>query len=167
VAERVAASDVLDALLVVGSFAKETADESSDLDLMVAVTEGRFDEAWKQRVTLQTADSLAAWDFRPDRDKPIGARKFLTRDVVKVEISISDARAAGARLAEPFFVLVGDGQVADRYQRLEPIPPDVLEDYAQKLRQDGLVPEVEMRYGDLMHAIREMRSDIAVSEPTE
>ena len=157
VAERVAASDVLDALFVVGSLANNRADEASDLDLMIAVAEGRFDDAWEERTALQTPDALLAWDFRPDSQRPIGSRKFLTRDVVKVEIGMSDARAAGARLAEPFFVLVGDDDAADRYERLEPIPSDVLEEYAQKLRDEGLVPEVEMRYGDLMRAIREMR----------
>ena len=167
VAERVAASDALDALLVVGSFAKNRADEASDLDLMIAVGEGQFDEAWEQRAALQTPYALVAWDVRPDSDRPLGSRKFLTRDVVKVEITMSDARAAGARLAEPFFVLVGDDDVADRYERLEPIPDDVLEEYAQKLREEGLVPEVEMRYGDLMRAIRTMRTDVERTKPGE
>jgi hypothetical protein len=80
---------------------------------------------------------------------------------------MSDARAAGARLAEPFFVLVGDDDVADRYERLGPIPDDVLEEYAQKLREEGLVPEVEMRYGDLMRAIRMMRTDVERTKPGE
>jgi len=156
----VAASNTLDALLIVGSFAKNFADEASDLDLMVAVADGQFDQAWEEREALQTPNALVAWDFRPDSERPLGSRKFLTRDVVKVEIGMSDARAAGARLAEPFFVLVGDDEVADRYERLEPIPDDVLEEYAQKLREEGLVPEVEMRYGDLMRAIRTMRAGV-------
>ncbi len=167
VAELVAADDALDALLVVGSFAKNRADEASDLDLMIAVAEGRFDDAWEQRAALQTPDALVAWDFRPDSERPLGSRKFLTRDVVKVEIGMSDARAAGARLAEPFFVLVGDDEVADRYERLEPIPDDVLEEYAQKLREKGLVPEVEMHYGDLMRAIRTMRAEAEERKPPE
>jgi hypothetical protein len=163
----VAADDVLDALLVVGSFAKNRADEASDLDLMIAIAEGRFDDAWEQRTTLQTPDALVAWDFRPDPERPLGSRKFLTRDVVKVEITMSDARAAGARLAEPFFVLVGDDEVADRYERVEPIPDDVLQEYERKLREEGLVPEVELRYGDLMHAIRAMRGNIEKHEAPE
>ena len=59
-------------------------------------------------------------------ERPIGSRTFIARDVIKVEITLSDARAAGALLAESFFVLVGDGHAGDRYQRLEPIPADVL-----------------------------------------
>jgi hypothetical protein len=167
VAEHVAGNDALDALLVVGSFAKDRADEASDLDLMIAVAEGRFDDAWEQRTALQTPDALVAWDFRPDSERPLGSRKFLTREVVKVEIGMSDARAAGARLAEPFFVLVGDDEAADRYERLEPIPDDALEEYAQKLREEGLVPEVEMRYGDLMRAIRTMLAEAEERKPPQ
>ena len=70
-------------------------------------------------------------------------------------------------LPNPSFVLVGDDDVADRYERLEPIPDDVLEEYAQKLREEGLVPEVEMRYGDLMRAIRTMRTDVERTKPGE
>jgi predicted nucleotidyltransferase len=44
----VQADDALDALLVVGSFAGDSADEASDLDLMVAVSAGQFEEAWAQ-----------------------------------------------------------------------------------------------------------------------
>jgi hypothetical protein len=36
-----------------------------------------------------------AWDFRPPpQERPIGTHKFLTRVIVKVEITLSDPRAA-------------------------------------------------------------------------
>lgn len=60
VAERVEQSELLDALLVVGSFAKGLADEASDLDLMIAVAEERFADAWADRERLQTPDALCA-----------------------------------------------------------------------------------------------------------
>ena len=154
VAERVEQSDLLDALIVIGSFAKVTADEASDLDLLIAVSEGEFDQAWERRSKLETRDALVAWDFRPEPDKPIGTRKFLTRDMIKVELQLSDAAAAEAVLAEPRFALVGEDAVMERYAPLNPIPAEVLADYARRIREDGLVPEVELRYSDLMAAIR-------------
>lgn len=157
VAERVARSELLDALIVIGSFAKAQADEASDLDLMIAVSEGRFEEAWERRAELETPGALVAWDFRPERHKPIGTRKFLTRDIVKVELQLSDASAAEAVLAEPRYVLVGDDAVTERYAPLKPIPADVLSAYAQRIRDEGHVPEVESRYSDLMEAIRHSR----------
>ena len=157
VAERVEQSDLLDALIVIGSFAKVTADEASDLDLLIAVSEGEFDQAWERRSKLETPDALVAWDFRPEPDKPIGTRKFLTRDMIKVELQLSDAAAAEAVLAEPRFALVGEDAVMERYAPLKPIPAEVLADYARRIREDGLVPEVELRYSDLMAAIRRAR----------
>ncbi len=158
VAERVEQSELLDALIVVGSFAKVQADEASDLDLLIAVSEGRFEEAWERRTELETPDALVAWDFRPEsHDRPIGGRKFLTRDIVKVELQLSDASAAGAMLAEPRYVLVGDDAVTERYVPLKPIPPEVLSEYAQRIRDEGHVPEVESRYSDLMETIRHFR----------
>lgn len=158
VAECVERSDLLDALIVVGSFAKVRADEASDLDLLIAVSEGRFDEAWEHRADLETPDALVAWDFRPEpHDRPIGTRKFLTRDVVKVELQLSDPGPAAAKLAEPSYVLVGDAGAQARYVRLDPIPPDVLNAYAEKIRNEGLIPDVEARYSELMEAIRRAR----------
>jgi hypothetical protein len=56
---------------------------------MSAVAEGRFDDAWEQRAALQTPDALVTWDFRPDSERPLGSRQFLTRDEVEVEIGMS------------------------------------------------------------------------------
>jgi hypothetical protein len=158
VASQVAKSDSLDALIIAGSFAKNRADEASDVDLIITVAPGRFDAAWDQRAFLQTPDALFAWDVRRDPGRPAGARKFISRDIVKVEMGISDPTATEDDLADPYVVLVGDASVVERYKRLPPIPSDVLEAYAQKMRDEGLVPEVEMRYGDLMRAIRAARS---------
>ena len=62
------------------------------------------------------------------------------------------------RLAEPYAVIVGGDSVATRFPPLEPIPPDVLEAYAQELRDKGMVPEVETVYGDLRRALRRAAS---------
>jgi hypothetical protein len=94
----------------------------------------------------------------PDPARELGAIKFLSRDVVKVEFRSSTA-AGQNLLADPFVVLIGDATAAERFERRGPIPPDELEAYAQKLREEGKVPEVEMRYGDLMRAIRAAARD--------
>ncbi|MBA3375512.1 MAG: hypothetical protein H0U00_06815 [Actinobacteria bacterium] len=156
-AERVARSEHLDALIVIGSFATVQADEAGDLDLLIAVSEGRFPEAWDRRTELETRDALVAWDFRPEPHKPIGTRTFLTRDMIKVELQLSGPSAAGAVLAEPRHVLIGEESITKRYAQLEPIPPEVLSEYAQRIRDEGLVPEVESRYGELMEAIGRAR----------
>lgn len=86
-----------------------------------------------------------------------GGHKWITSDIVKVECGIVDPARVDAQLATPYAVIVGDPSIAARFPPLEPIPHDVLEAYAQKLRDEGLVPEVEARYGDLKAAIRASR----------
>ncbi len=76
---------------------------------------------------------------------------------MKVELSF--ATAAGRNLlADPFVVLVGNESGSERFERRGPIAADELEAYAQRLREEGKVHEVEMLYGDLMRAIRAART---------
>ncbi|MBA2462131.1 MAG: nucleotidyltransferase domain-containing protein [Actinobacteria bacterium] len=130
VAERVEDHPDLEALILIGSFAKDTADEASDVDMVVAVSEGRFDSAWEERHLLRPPDSLAAWDIRLDPQREIASHRFLSRDVVKVEILVATP-ASGFRLADPIAVVVGDEAVADGFERIPPIDPAVLEQYAR------------------------------------
>jgi len=154
---RVAEIPAVDGLLAIGSFAAGQPDELSDLDLVVVVPEGRFEEAWEQRASLQTPDALTWWDFRPYPDRDVGGHKFLTRDIVKVELLFSTP-SGGAQLADPYAVLVGDDSLGERFPRLKPIPRQELQEYAQKLRDEGAMPKVESLYGDLMTAIRDARA---------
>lgn len=154
VAERVVETPALDALILIGSFAKGTADEASDLDLVVAVGDGRIQEAWEQRNSLVTPDALVAWDDpRSDLSRQIVGRRFLSRDVVKVEVTMATP-SSPFRLADPFVVAVGDYAVVDGFERAEPIAHEVQKAYERELRDDGLVPEIELHYSDLMRAIR-------------
>ena len=153
VVERVANHPAFEALFLCGSFATGRADEVSDIDFIASIADGRFEEAWEQRSTLIPGDALLAWDRRSDPERELGAIKFLSRDVVKVELSF--ATMAGQNLlADPFIVLLGEEMTAERFERRGPIPADELEAYALRLRKEGKVPEVEMHYGDLMRAIR-------------
>jgi predicted nucleotidyltransferase len=157
VVEQVSGHPAFEALFLCGSFATGRADDASDIDFIASVADGRFVEAWEQRSELVPPDALFAWDRRADPKRELGAIKYLSREVVKVELSFSTA-AGQNLLADPFVVLVGDEKAAERFERRGPIPADELEAYAQRLRREGKVPEVEMRYGDLMRAIRAARS---------
>ena len=154
IAAVVADSVFFDALIIVGSFAKDRADAASDLDLMIPVRSGRFQEAWDARATLQPPGTPYSWDVRPPSEVEWAARKFITEEIVKVEIGITDPDVSGARIAIPFVVLEGDPASADRYRRAPPPTASDLEEAARQLRDVQLVPDVEQRYGELMAALR-------------
>ncbi len=65
----------LDALLLVGSLASDTADALSDVDLLVVVREDHFEQAWADREALQVADPLCAWDQPPVGDTEVAAHR--------------------------------------------------------------------------------------------
>jgi len=153
VAERVRDHPDLEALILIGSFAKHTADEASDVDLVVAVLEGRFEKAWADRHLLAPTNSLVAWDIRPDPEREIASHRFLSRNVVKVEILLATP-SSGFQLADPTAVVVGEKSVTERFHRIPAIDAEVLRQYAEELRAEGVLPEVELCYGNLMRAIR-------------
>lgn len=153
-AERAAALPQLDGLLLLGSFAAGRADPISDVDLVAVVAEGEFDAAWGHRRDLQTPGTLYEWDVRVESDGDAASHKWITQDIVKVECGFADASRSAMQLAEPYAVLVGDASVARRFPPLQPISSDVLEAYAQELRDKGMVPEIETIYGELRKALR-------------
>lgn len=119
---------------------------------------GQFENAWARRAELETPRTLFVWDLVVDPSLAEGGHKWITHDLVKVECGIVDPGRGDTQLAPPYAVVVGDPSIADRFPPLAPIPHEVLEAYAQKLRDDGLVPEVESRYGELKAAIRAAQS---------
>lgn len=153
-AELVENSDLYDGLLLIGSFVTGHADEVSDVDLIAVVAAGRFREAWRGRRELETPGTLFEWDLALEGECNVASHKWITRDIVKVECTIADPAGGDMQLAEPYAVIVGDPAIADRFPALQPISRDVLEAYAQELRDKGLVPEVETRYGALRDALR-------------
>jgi hypothetical protein len=158
-AEKAEAIPEVDGLLLLGSFAAGRADQISDVDLVVVVAEERFNDAWARRREFETDGTLFAWDVRLDSDGDAASHKWITHDIVKVECGFADAGRSAMQLAQPYAVLVGDASVATRFPSLEPIPHDVLEAYAQELRDKGMVPEVETHYGELRRALRRAMSD--------
>lgn len=112
---RAEASQGVASLLVVGSFASESADAVSDLDLIMLVADGGFDEAWHNRRELSTG-ALYRWDVGP-RGRG-GAHKWLTDDLVLVECLIGEPGAI--RVAEPWIQVAGI-HVAERIVPRDPI----------------------------------------------
>lgn len=157
-AAHVEAEPALDGLILIGSFAAGTADELSDVDSVIVVAEGSFDAAWERRQLLDPSDALCAWDIRTDATRDVGGRKFITRNIVKVECLIATP-SSGVRLADPYVVAAGDESVGERFRRVPPIPRTEIEDYAQEQREAGNVPEVEALYGTLMQTLRRATRD--------
>ena len=141
-AESVSSSPLLAGLLLLGSFARGNADWLSDVDFIVVVENGSFDEAWDRRHDLH-GDGVICWDYpRPD-DREVAAHRWLTQDLVLFDGLI--ATTAGTRLADPFVVLVGESSLADRMERFDP---------TAKRGNEIELHEVERLYGQLKLAAR-------------
>ncbi len=158
VGEQIAKMPEFDGLLILGSFASGATDDLSDVDLICVVADGRFAAAWKRRAELETPGALFVWDLVVDPSVDEGGHMWITRDLVKVDLGIVDPARGDTQLAPPYAVVVGDPSIARRFPPVEAIPLEMVEAYAQKLRDGGLVPEVESRYGDLKAAIRRARN---------
>lgn len=111
-------------VLVLGSFADNTADEVSNIDLLVVLARGAFNRTWSDRTTY-SAGALRAWDVEAD-GRPVGAHKWVTRDLVLVECLFSEA-GSGVRLAPPFVFLNGSEAAIDGLERRAPIPRSEVE----------------------------------------
>jgi hypothetical protein len=70
-------------------------------------------------------------------------------------------------LAAPAVVALGSAELLQRFPRSGEISRAQLETYAADIRASGDVPEVEIRYGELMAALRIARAKaLVVSRPT-
>ncbi len=149
----VAAAPTLEGAILLGSLARGVGDEVSDVDLIVVVRDGSFDEAWAAREALHGDDALAAWDdLEPGRPE-IGGHKWLSRDLVLVECLLATP-SSGVRIAEPFRVVSGAASLPERLVRRPPIERADLTAYAQEREQAGRVHEVERAYSELARAVR-------------
>lgn len=133
--------------LLCGSLATGTADELSDIDLIVVTPNERFKDAWAARSRLRGGDSLVAWDEMHDGFPQSGAHKWVTRDVIMVECLIA-APSSGVRLAEPYVVIAGDDDIASMLEGRPPI---------SRSEMGATASEVENRYDAFKMAVREAR----------
>jgi predicted nucleotidyltransferase len=138
---------------LLGSLARGDADDLSDVDLIVIVQEGSFEAAWAQRHALQGDDALAAWDDLDPERPEIGAHKWITRELVLVELVLATA-SSGIRLADPFLVVGGDAGVADQVERRPPIAREELREFADMRVEAGRANEIETTYEALVNAVR-------------
>jgi hypothetical protein len=152
IAERAEGHALLDGLIAIGSFATGSADEASDLDLIAVVAADAFEQVWTAREEFEPQGVVFGWDQTDDLGVEEGVRKFLTVDMVKVELVFTTGR--DFVLAEPYVVLVGNKSLPDRFQQRAAISSDDLDAYAQSRVDSGVVPEVEVRYGEFMSALR-------------
>lgn len=145
-AERIGATGSLDGAIVVGSFAEGSPDAASDLDLVVCVGPGRFDDAWRGRTALHTTGAVAWWDASVVPGES-GAHKWVTDDLVLVECLF--AAPGGVRLAPPWRVVAGGADLAERFAPRPPVP---------RSEMGADVHPVERAYDELKEALRASRS---------
>jgi predicted nucleotidyltransferase len=119
-ADRCARIEALEGAIVVGSFADGRADALSDIDLLLCVRPGRFDEAWASRDRLHVTGALAAWDDRRGGFPEVGAHRWVTADIVLVEALIATP-GSGVLLAPPWRVLAGPADLPDLFPQRPPI----------------------------------------------
>jgi hypothetical protein len=131
----------------VGFVRARQCDWLSDVDFIVVVESGRFEEAWDRRHDLHGERDIC-WDYpRPGR-REVAAHRWLTRDFVLFDGLI--ATIAGTRIADPLVVLVGEPNLADRMDRFDP---------TTKNGDEIELHEVERLYGRLKLAARAWRRD--------
>lgn len=134
------------ALILVGSGARDDVDELSDIDLLLVTAPGRFSAVWDRRHTVSAG---AVWSADSPQSKPTGpgVHKWLTPEVVFVELLIGEP--GQFRLAEPFRLVWGDDAALAEVPRRGPI------DRASEFRPDPLT--VARAYDELKEAVRRDR----------
>jgi hypothetical protein len=140
--------------ILIGSFAGGRPDLVSDVDSILAIKDGSFEEAWSRRSELSTPDAAVVWDVPDESGREIGAHKWVSPELVLVECVFATL-SSHARLADPLVVLAGDPTYVESFNRVEPITREQLEAYVEQSRREGRVqPEVQVRYDALVRAVR-------------
>jgi hypothetical protein len=155
--ERIENDPALEGAILIGSLATGAADDLSDIDVLVVVAEGRFEEVWSARHTLDGGEAIVAWDDVEPGREGIGGRKWLTRDLVFVECLLATP-SSGVRLAGPYRLLAGSSALPDELDRRGQFTRDELDAYARDRVAAGRTHEIETAYGALVRAVRSVRS---------
>jgi predicted nucleotidyltransferase len=146
-ANRVERTEAFDGLVLLGSFASGTADELSDLDVIVVANPGSFEQAWVARDYL-SHDSLVRWDL--PRGSHSSGHNWLTRDLVKVDCTIIDPDAGEKPLATPYAVCVGQPEIAARFPQ---VSIETVREQAEQIAADqNAIPAdpASLPYGELI-----------------
>lgn len=109
----------VEAVILIGSLAADTADVVSDVDAIVPVRETSFRVAYEQRHALHADSAAACWDHVNDAAADIAAHKWIDHRGVLVEALLATA-SGPLRVAEPAHVILGDPAVLSRTRRRPP-----------------------------------------------
>lgn len=142
--ERIQSSPDLVGALLLGSFARGSADALSDVDLLVVAKSGRFDRAWAARDQLHGLEAVASFDDLVQPSEEMGGHKWMTRDLVFVECLIATP-ASGVRTTDDAVVVVGEAALKDALPKRPPI---------RREEMTGGTWEVERLYDALKDALR-------------
>ena len=154
----------VDGLLLIGSLAAGTADELSDIDVIVVTARGSFEAVWERRHVL-SKHALIAWDLDLD-GKDHGGHNWLTPDLVKVDCTVLDPDSGAKPLASPYVLCVGSDEIVGRFPQ---VSLAVVQQNARRAaaEQNRLPNDPEtMPYGELIdwrisefkHAVRRGRA---------
>lgn len=146
-----AAQPPFQGLVLLGSFARGEADQLSDVDFIVFVTDGQFTDGWERRHTLHPEDA-ACWDYERQPDRDVAGHRWLTNDIVLFDGLI--ATPSGARVADPLHVLVGDESLRRQLVKREPLSDREKDERKAEIA----LHEVEQLYGQLKLAFRAQRA---------
>lgn len=141
---RIESSPDLAGALLLGSFARGSADSLSDVDLIVVARPGRFDRAWQARDRLRGPDAVAWFDDLVQPATELGGHKWMTTDLVFVECLIATA-TSGVRTTDDAVVIVGEAGLKDDLPKRPPI---------RRAEMTGGSWEVERLYDALKDALR-------------
>jgi hypothetical protein len=116
-----------------------------------AVTQpGRWEDAWEER-HLISAGALVTFDRF--EDKPgIAGHSWLTPALVKVECLITEP--GGMRIAGDVVVLLGEIELAEKFERKPAFTREEIDGYAAELRETNAISAIERAYGDLIALLR-------------
>jgi hypothetical protein len=151
-------ADVFSAALLLGSLSRGEGDALSDVDIVAVAQPGRWQDAWEARHLL-SAGALVTFDRLGDRPGVAG-HSWLTSTLVKVECLVTETGEGGMRLAGEVVVLLGVDDLPDQFERKPAFTQQEIDAYADELRAENRLSEIERAYGDLITLLRrEVRGD--------
>lgn len=145
-------NDAFAGAILIGSLVRGEGDSLSDVDLVVVAKPGAWVAAWAARHEL-SSDSLYCWDRLEPGFPDLGAHRWFTPDLIKVECPITTPRG-GFHLRGPFAVVAGEENLAEEIERLPALTPEEIAQYVHERAAAGKLDEAERLYGDLKNVLR-------------
>lgn len=144
--------DVLAGGVLIGSFARGSGDNLSDIDFIAVAHPGHWHAAWEVRRRL-SAGALVTFDRFEEGAVGVAGHSWLTDYLVKVECLVAEPGAM--RIAGDAVVVVGDASLLDGFSRAQPFTREAIKQYASELRETQALEPVEQAYDDLVALLRQ------------